>query len=85
MLYSAVAYAHLLSNNLCDLGITVTKGVHGNSSCEIKVPPVLHIPQVASLTFNHHRRRANVGGDHEGRSLFYEGHCCGIGSWVGIG
>lgn len=74
---------YLLRNNLGNLRITVTEGVHCNTSGEIQVPSVLHIPQVAALSLHHHRSGANVGRDHEGCALIDKRH--GERVWRGIG
>lgn len=75
---------HLLGNDLGNLGIAVSQGVHSDTSSHIQIPPVLHIPQITALSLHHHRRRSHVGGDHVGCAVLNEGHCGRIGGRIGV-
>ena len=55
----------LLPKELAHFGIAVAKSVHGYTSCKVKVPPILDVPEVAAFTLGHDGWRPYVGGYNE--------------------
>jgi len=51
----------------------VAEGIDRDSSCEIEVSTVLHIPEVDAFAFDEHRRWADVGFYHVGCLFVDEG------------
>jgi len=75
---------HLLRDNLGDLRIAVTKRVDSDTSSEVQVAAILHIPQVATLSLHHHGSRANIGWHHKRSSLIDKLDGERVGSRVGV-
>ena len=76
---------HLLADQFRHFRVAVAESVHGYTGREVKISPVLNVPEKTAFTFHHHGRWTDVSWHHIRHMIIDDSGGLGIGGWIVVG